>query len=64
VTGYTTERLLISDTGMEATQIVEIRYYNENVAREHVLIDRQKWIYDDSVDHWVLVSELPSFFYP
>lgn len=64
VTGYTTQQLLISDTGIEANQIVEIRYYDENVAREKVVTDKQKWIYDGELDHWVLVSELPAFFYP
>jgi hypothetical protein len=64
VTGYTARQLLVSDTGMAASQIVEVRYYDENVAREHAVIDRQKWVYDSDVDHWVLVSQLPAFFYP
>jgi len=64
VTGYTVHQRLVSDTGVEAGQLVEIRYYDENVAREKVVTDRQKWVYDSNVDHWVIVSELPSFFYP
>ena len=64
VTGYATQQRLVSDTGVEASQIVEIRFYDENVGREKVVIDRQKWTYDNAVDHWVLVSELPSLFYP
>lgn len=64
VTGYATKQLAISDTGVEAGQVVEIRFYNENEAREKVVLDRQKWVYDRDVDHWVLASELPAFFYP
>lgn len=61
VTAYAQRQFRVSDTGTEADQIVEIRYYDDNVARENVEIDRQKWKYDDDLNHWVIVSDLPKF---
>ena len=43
--------------------MVEIRYYDENFAKEHTITDNQKWIYDDDLSRWALTSELPEFFY-
>lgn len=64
VTGYSQKQFRVSDKGTEADQIVEIRYYDENVAREKVEIDSQKWNYDDDSNRWVLISDLPKFIYP
>ncbi|KPJ91408.1 MAG: hypothetical protein AMJ53_11745 [Gammaproteobacteria bacterium SG8_11] len=64
VTGYAPKHMRVSDKGMDAEQIVEIRYYDENVAREKVEMDRQQWSYDDDLNRWVLVSDLPKFIYP
>jgi hypothetical protein len=64
VTGYSRKQFRVSDTGTEVDQVVEIRYYDENVAREKVEIDTQKWTYDSDLDRWVLVSDLPKFIYP
>lgn len=64
VTGYTRVQFSVSDTGMSANQVVEIRYYDENVARENVVIDKQHWKYDDESESWVLTSKLPQFMYP
>ena len=64
VTGYSQKQFKVSDKGTEADQLVEIRYYDENVVRERVEIDQQKWKYDDDVNRWVLVSDLPKFLYP
>lgn len=64
VTGYARKQYHVSDKGTEADQVVEIRYYDENVAREKVEIDTQKWVYDDDLGRWVLVSDLPKFMYP
>jgi hypothetical protein len=64
ITGYSQKQFRVSDKGTEADQIVEIRYYDENVAREKVEIDRQKWTYDTDSNRWVLISDLPKFIYP
>lgn len=47
----------------EINQIVEIRYFDENVAKEYVITNNQKWIYDDDADGWRLDSPLPEFYY-
>ena len=64
ITGYAQKQFQVSDKGTEAEQIVEIRYYDENVARENIEIDRQKWTYDTDSNRWVLVSDLPKFIFP
>jgi hypothetical protein len=64
VTGYSQKQFRVSDKGTEADQVVEIRYYDENVGREKIEIDRQKWTYDSESNRWVLVSDLPKFIYP
>jgi hypothetical protein len=64
VTGYAQKQFKVSETGIEADQVVEIRYYDENVAREKVEIDRQKWVYDSDLNRWVITSDLPTFLYP
>ena len=61
VTGYSRKQYKVNDTGTEADQVVEIRYYDENEARERVEIDNQKWVYDKELDHWVISSDLPKF---
>jgi hypothetical protein len=64
ITGYAQKQYKVSETGTEADQVVEIRYYDENVAREKVVIDRQKWTYDRDLNRWVIVSDLPAFLTP
>ena len=64
VTGYAKKQFRVSDKGTEADQLVEIRYYDENVAREKIEIDKQKWTYDHDEGRWVLVSDLPKFIFP
>ncbi len=43
----------------KATQLVEIRYYNDLNAVERTYTDRQTWEYDKSKQRWYLVSPLP-----
>ena len=64
VTGYAVRQYTIAESGVEADQVVEIRYYDENVVREKVEMDLQKWAYDDDLNHWVITSDLPKFIYP
>ena len=64
VTGYAVRQYTVAESGVEADQVVEIRYYDENVVREKVEMDRQKWAYDNDLNHWVLTSDLPKFIYP
>ena len=61
VTSYTVTNSLMSEDGMILTQIVDIRYYNENNMREKQLTDRQKWVFDPENEIWTLDGPLPSF---
>jgi hypothetical protein len=64
VTGYARKQYEVSETGIEADQVVEIRYYDDNVAREKIEIDKQKWTYDKDLNRWIITSDLPKFLYP
>ena len=41
-------------------QKVEIRYYNELVGVEKILIDHQLWRYYEDEDKWMLETDLPT----
>jgi len=51
--------LSASYTPAKATQLVEIRYYNDLNAVERTYTDRQTWEYDKDRQRWYLVSPLP-----
>lgn len=63
VTAYTERYRKVAEDKNEVNIMVEIRYYDENFAKEHTITDNQKWIYDDDLSRWALTSELPGFFY-
>ena len=59
VTGY---RIITSEASTKkASQVVEIRYFNELYAVERTITDQQKWEYDEEEERWYLVSRLPRF---
>jgi hypothetical protein len=51
--------LSASYTPTRATQLVEIRYYNDLNVVERTYTDRQTWEYDKGRQRWYLVSALP-----
>lgn len=46
---------------MTATQVVTIKYYNQDNLREKELEDHQKWEYFSDEKRWYLVSQPPAF---
>ena len=61
VTSYTVVNSLISEDGLILTQIVDMRYYNEDNLRERQLTEQQEWVYDAENEIWDLDGPLPAF---
>ena len=59
VTQYSVRSAVPFDDGMGLIQVVEIKMFNKNQARERVIIDEQEWKYDEEVKRWQLHSGLP-----
>lgn len=61
VTGYDVVYMKMGDDGRSATQIVEIKYYNEEYARVRDLTLKNKWKMDESSMQWYLENPFPKF---
>ena len=48
-----------NDEGKSLIQVVEIKMFNKNQARERVVIDEQIWKYNEETERWQLHSGLP-----
>lgn len=48
-----------NDEGKSLIQVVEIKMFNKNQARERVVIDEQVWKYNEETERWQLHSGLP-----
>jgi len=59
VTNYTVRSTDVSDDGMTARQVVEIRMFNTNQALERTIISQEEWQYDPASKRWLLHSGLP-----
>jgi len=59
VTQYTVRSAIPFDDGNGMIQVVEIRMFNKNQARERSIIDEQTWKYDLETERWKLHSGLP-----
>jgi len=59
VTRYTLRSSTPVDEGNGLVQIVELRIFNKNQARERTIIDEQYWKYDEDRQRWLLHSGLP-----
>jgi hypothetical protein len=59
VTQYTVRSAVPFDDGNGLIQVVEIKMFNKNQARERVIIDEQEWKYDEEIERWQLHSGLP-----
>ena len=61
VTQYSVRSAIPTDNekGKSLIQVVEIRMFNKNQARERVVIDEQIWKYNEETGRWQLHSGLP-----
>ena len=59
VTQYIVRSSAGVDAGNGLVQVVEIRMFNKNQARERVIIDEQYWKYNAVTERWQLHSGLP-----
>ncbi|MDX2428255.1 MAG: hypothetical protein QNK22_06155 [Xanthomonadales bacterium] len=59
VTQYSVRSAIPTDEGMGLIQVVEIKMFNKNQARERTVIDEQVWKYDEETERWQLHSGLP-----
>lgn len=59
VTQYTVRSAVPFDEGNGLIQVVEIKMFNKNQARERVILDEQEWKYDEEIERWQLHSGLP-----
>ena len=61
VTQYSVRSAIPTDNekGKSLIQVVEIKMFNKNQARERVVIDEQIWKYNEETGRWQLHSGLP-----
>jgi len=59
VTQYIIRSSVPVDEGNGLIQVVEIRMFNKNQARERSIIDEQLWKYNEETKRWLLHSGLP-----
>jgi len=59
VTQYLVRSSAPVDDGNGLVQVVEIRMFNKNQARERSIIDEQYWKYNVETERWKLHSGLP-----
>jgi len=59
VTQYLVRSSVPVDQGKGLMQVVEIRMFNKNQARERSIIDEQYWKYNEETRRWKLHSGLP-----
>jgi hypothetical protein len=59
VTQYVVRSSAPIDDGNGLIQVVEIRMFNKNQARERSIIDEQYWKYNAETERWKLHSGLP-----
>jgi len=61
VTSYVSTIVSVSEDGMEARVVADIRYYNDRRMSVVDLTDRQTWHYDTEIKRWYLAVPLPAF---
>lgn len=59
VTKYTIRSAIPVDEGEGLIQVVEIRMFNKNQARERTIIDEQIWKHNEETGRWQMHSGLP-----
>ena len=61
VTSYKSIHRDISEDGIEAKDIIEIKYYDIDYMVEKTIIDKQLWMYNSDKKTWNLQGGLPEF---
>lgn len=61
VTSYDVVYTKIEPDNMHATQVIEIKYYNDEYAVVRDLTVTNKWEYDAKKTRWQIVNPLPDF---
>ncbi len=59
VTQYTIRSAIPVDDGDGLIQVVEIRMFNKNQARERTIIDEQVWKFNEDTERWLMHNGLP-----
>jgi hypothetical protein len=59
VTQYTIRSAIPVDEGKGLIQVVEIRMFNKNQARERAIINEQMWKFNEENERWQMHSGLP-----
>ena len=59
VTQYVVRSSTPVDEGNGMVQVVEIRMFNKNQARERTIINEQYWKYNAEIENWKMHSGLP-----
>jgi len=61
VSSYNLVDKTTSPDNKKAQRIYEIGYFNEDYLVEKLIIDEQRWEYDDEIEQWYIRSGLPKF---
>ena len=61
VTAYDEVYRKLENEGMSATQLVEIKYYNDEYAVIKNLTLKNQWEYDKKTKRWSLLNPFPAF---
>ena len=62
VTAYKVKKTILDEESFsKVVRFVDIQYYRMSNVTVKTLIDRQKWEYNEEVDRWYLMSDLPTF---
>jgi len=59
VSGYRARSVVVADDEQSLTQVVELRLYNKNTARERTVLYPQVWRYDKERKRWMMHAGLP-----
>lgn len=59
VTQYAVRSAIPVDDGNGLIQVVEIRMFNKNQARERTIINEQVWKFNEETERWQMHSGLP-----
>ena len=62
ITAYKVKKTIVDEQGFaKVVRIVDIQYYRMNNVTVKTFVDRQKWEYNEEMDRWYLMSDLPAF---
>jgi hypothetical protein len=62
VTSYKVKKTIVDEKSFSKVfRIVDIQYYRMSNVTVKNLIDQQKWEYNEELDRWYLMSDLPVF---